>query len=93
MKIRTAIVCLPTIYGKGDGPVRVRSVQLPYLANTALRRGASLTVNKGENEWRNVHIADLAEAYVLLVGEALKGGGRADWNETGYYFVENGGHV
>ncbi|KAL3481277.1 hypothetical protein BJX99DRAFT_253581 [Aspergillus californicus] len=92
-KIKTAIVCPPTIYGKGDGPVRVRSVQLPYLANAALRRAGSLTVNKGENEWRNVHIADLADAYVLLLGEALKGGGKADWNEKGYYFVENGQHV
>ncbi|KAL2810349.1 hypothetical protein BJX63DRAFT_434397 [Aspergillus granulosus] len=92
-KIKTAIICPPTIYGRGDGPVRVRSVQLPYLANAALRRGGSLTVNKGENEWRNVHIADLADAYVLLAGEALQGGGKADWNEHGYYFVENGHHV
>ncbi|KAJ5465237.1 uncharacterized protein N7458_000923 [Penicillium daleae] len=77
----------------GDGPVRIRSVQLPDLANAALRRGGSLTVNKGENEWCNVHVADLADAYVLLVEEALKGGGRADWNTEGYYFVENGRHV
>jgi nucleoside-diphosphate-sugar epimerase len=92
-KIKTCIICPPTIYGKGEGPVRVRSVQLPDLANAALRRGGSLTVNKGQNEWMNVHVADLAEAYVLLVEEAQKGGGKADWNAEGYYFVENGRHV
>ncbi|KAJ5372860.1 hypothetical protein N7517_004866 [Penicillium concentricum] len=92
-KIKTAIVCPPTIYGRGDGPIRVRSVQLPDLANSALRRGGSLTVNEGKNEWRNVHVADLANAYVLLIEEALRGGGKADWNSDGYYFVENGHHV
>jgi nucleoside-diphosphate-sugar epimerase len=92
-KIKTSIICPPTIYGKGDGPVRIRSIQLPNLANAALRRGGSLAVNKGENEWCNVHVADLADAYVLLVEEALKGGGTADWNAEGYYFVENGRHV
>lgn len=92
-KIKTCIVCPPTIYGRGDGLIRARSVQLPDLANAALRRGRSLTVNKGENEWRNVHVADLADAYILLVEEALKGGGKADWNAEGYYFVENGHHA
>jgi nucleoside-diphosphate-sugar epimerase len=92
-KIKTAIVCPPTIYGAGIGPVRKRSVQLPELANASLRRGKALTVCQGENEWRHVHVADLADAYVVLVEEALKGGGKADWNADGYYFVENGQHV
>jgi nucleoside-diphosphate-sugar epimerase len=91
-KIKTAIVCPPTIYGTGIGPVRKRSVQIPDLAKASLRRGKALTVRQGQNEWRNIHVADLADAYVILVEEALKGGGTADWNGDGYYFVENGQH-
>ncbi|KAH8691884.1 hypothetical protein BGW36DRAFT_400046 [Talaromyces proteolyticus] len=92
-KIKTAIVCPPTIYGKGIGPVRQRSVQLPCLANASLRRGKALCVHQGQNEWRNIHVADLADAYVILVEKALKGGGGAGWNSEGYYFVENGQHI
>ncbi|KAL4869079.1 hypothetical protein BDV12DRAFT_208808 [Aspergillus spectabilis] len=79
-KIKTTIVCPPTIYGTGTGPIRTRSVQLPDLAKASLRRGGALNVNEGR-------------AYVILVEEALKGGGEADWNAEGYYFVENGHNV
>ena len=93
-RVRTAIICPCNIYGSGEGPIRTRSVQVPALANATLRRGKAFTVNKGENIWHSIHVADLADAYVLLTEEALKeSGGRATWGSEGYYFVENGSFV
>lgn len=91
--IRTAIICPPTIYGVGTGPAKVRSDQLPRLAHAILRNRHAFTVNAGKNIWRNVHVADLADAYVLLTEEALNDGGKAGWDAQGYYFAENGEHV
>jgi len=92
--VKTAILCPPLIYGVGDGPVKTRSNQLPNMANAVLRHKSSFTVAGSKNIWRNVHVADLADGYVLLVEEALKeGGGKATWGAQGYYFTENGEHT
>lgn len=83
-KVRTAIVCPCNIYGTGEGPVRTRSVQIPYLSNASLRHGKAFTVNQGENIWNSIHVADLADAYVVLTEEALKeSGGRPIWGRRG----------
>ncbi|KAJ5465339.1 uncharacterized protein N7458_001025 [Penicillium daleae] len=92
-KAKTAIVCPPTIYGTRIGPVTKRSVQIPDLAKASLRRWKALTVIQGQNEWRNINVADLADAYVILVEEAFKGGGKAYWNGDGYFFIENRQHT
>ncbi|KAJ6166827.1 hypothetical protein N7470_002274 [Penicillium chermesinum] len=90
-KVPTAIVCPPTIYGVGEGPVKKRSMQVPFLTEAILKRGKGFTVGKGNNLWDYVHIKDLARAFVLLAEEALKpNGGAAAWGPEGYYFVESG---
>ncbi|KIW94175.1 uncharacterized protein Z519_05491 [Cladophialophora bantiana CBS 173.52] len=91
--VKTAIICPPMVYGKGEGPLRQRCVQIPELVRISLTRGKVFQVNQGRNLWRNVHIADLADAYLLLIEEAGHAGGRAAWGADGYYFVENGEHV
>ncbi|KAI9837874.1 MAG: hypothetical protein M1837_002694 [Sclerophora amabilis] len=92
--VSTLIVAPPTIYGEGAGPVKRRSTQIPLLLHAWLKRGNAFMVGKGANFWGNVHVDDLAEAYVLLTEEALKpNGGNATWGPEGYYFVENGEHT
>ena len=93
-RIKTAIICPPFIYGTGTGPIRKRSVQLPELVLSSLRYGKAFTVNEGENVWHHVHISDLANAYILLVEDALSDGTeKMTWSPQAYYFVENGQHV
>lgn len=93
-RIKTAIICPPFIYGTGTGPIRKRSVQLPELVLSSLRYGKAFTVNEGENVWHHVHISDLADAYILLVEDALSDGAeKMTWGPQAYYFVENGQHV
>lgn len=91
--VKTAIVCPPCIYGIGRGPGNQRSVQIPELALYTLKHGHGFQVGKGLSVWPNVHIEDLSDAFLLLVEEAVKGGGNATWNNEGYYFIENGEHT
>ncbi|KAL6704632.1 hypothetical protein ACN47E_008029 [Coniothyrium glycines] len=89
--IQTAIVCPPCIYGPGRGPDNQRSMQVYNMAKAALSRGKGFVVGEGLNKWTQSHIRDLSEIYVALVTAALSpGGGKATWNDEGYYFSESG---
>ena len=65
-----------------------------------LRGGYAPVVGAGRARWNHVHVADLSEAFRLLVEQAvvsLGGGGGEDarelWGARGYYLVESGEHV
>ncbi|KAF7718836.1 Uncharacterized protein PECH_007145 [Penicillium ucsense] len=88
--VPTAIICPPLIYGIGEGPVKKRSIQIPFLTEAILKRGRAFTVGDGKNVWDHIHVSDVAKACVFLVEEALKPQGSAQWGPTGYYFVESG---
>jgi nucleoside-diphosphate-sugar epimerase len=92
--IPTAIVSPVTIYGIGRGPVKTRSIQIPFLTEGILKRGKAFTVLEGKNIWDNIHITDLAEAYNVLTEEALKpNGGKSSWGKEGYYFTPSAEHT
>lgn len=90
---RTAVVCPPTIYGPGRGPGNTKSVQAYLLSAAVLKRGKGFLVGKGENVWHQVHVQDLSNVYLALGDAAAVGGGKATWNDEGYYFAENGSFV
>ena len=96
-KVRTAIVCPPTIYGLGRGPGNQRSHQIPELARSVLESKKGFQVGEGGNIGPHVYIHDLSDCYVKLVEAAVEGGGNATWGNEGYYFAENGeliwGHI
>ncbi|KAH7407981.1 hypothetical protein BKA64DRAFT_693998 [Cadophora sp. MPI-SDFR-AT-0126] len=86
--VPTAIVSPPMIHGVGQGPLKKRSIQVPFLIEAILKRGKGFQVLDGENIWDQTHIDDIASAFILLVEEALKpNGGAAQWGQDGYYFV------
>lgn len=89
-RVKTAIVCPPTIYGPGRGPGNTRSIQAYMLAKVILETKQGLLIGKGTNVWAQVHIWDLSQLYLLLGNEAVQGGGKASWGKDGYYFAENG---
>lgn len=89
--ISTAIVCPPCIYGPGRGPDNQKSVQVYRMARSILQRGKGFHVEEGENTWTQIHVRDLSNLFLSLVTSALSPhGGKATWNEEGYYFVESG---
>jgi nucleoside-diphosphate-sugar epimerase len=61
--VPTAIICPPLIYGVGEGPIKTRSIQIPYLSEAILKRGRAFTVGKGRNIWDCV----LLPSILLLV--------------------------
>ncbi|KAH6722627.1 hypothetical protein DL95DRAFT_366455 [Leptodontidium sp. 2 PMI_412] len=86
--VPTAIVSPPMIHGVGKGPLKTRSIQVPFFIEATLKRGKGFQVLEGQNVWDQTHIDDIASAFMLLVEEALKpNGGKADWGQQGYYFV------
>ncbi|KAJ5287244.1 hypothetical protein N7478_002930 [Penicillium angulare] len=91
--VRTAIVCPPTIYGPGRGPGNTKSVQVYLLSSAVIKRGQGFLVGPGENVWHQVHVQDLSNVYLALGDAASEGGGKATWNDEGYYFAENGSFV
>ncbi|CAD0106836.1 unnamed protein product [Aureobasidium uvarum] len=92
--VKTAIVCPPTIYGDGRGPSLTRGRQVYELAKTVLDIQAAPLIGGGKAMWNNVHVHDLARAFVLLVEEAAKNNTDSKlWGKNGYYFTENGEHV
>ena len=91
---RSAIVFLPTIYGRGRGPVNQRSVQVPELARVTLQHRVGMYVGRGLSVWSNVHITDASQIFLKLVEKAAGGeDGSHYWNENGLYFAENGAMV
>lgn len=84
--IKTALVLPPIIYGKGQGPVKQRSVQIPALSKVAIERGHAVRAGRGLAAWTNVHVADLARLFTIL---AEKGAGGSEdenvWSEKGIY--------
>lgn len=92
--VKTAILCPPTIYGRGRGPAHQRSRQAYELAHLILTGGYIPIIGQGKARWNHVHVSDLAQVFVLLTEAAVAGKTDAElWNDKGYYLVENGEHV
>ncbi|RAK76355.1 NAD(P)-binding protein [Aspergillus fijiensis CBS 313.89] len=105
--VRTALVCPPTIYGRGRGPSSRRGRQVYELARVTLELQKAPIIGAGKSIWNNVHVHDLSDLYVLLVEAAVaeregrqRDGSNADdandrerWGARAYYLAENGEHV
>jgi nucleoside-diphosphate-sugar epimerase len=70
--IRSIVLCNAMIYGEAAGPP-AQSVQIPVLVRQARVSGLARYIGRGLNRWSNVHIADVAAAYVLALAKAPAG--------------------
>ncbi|CAG8109623.1 unnamed protein product [Penicillium olsonii] len=89
-KVRTAIVCPPTVYGPSRFPGFTTSIQIPRLLNVVLQLGQAFTINGNENKWNKVHTQDISVLYILLTEAAVSNQPVELWNEKGYHFAEGG---
>jgi nucleoside-diphosphate-sugar epimerase len=78
--IRPVVLCNTMIYGHALGPP-AQSVQVPALARQAKSSGVGRYIGRGLNRWSNVHIADVAALYALVLAKA---------QARGFMFVESG---
>ncbi len=68
-----SIVIRPTlIYGRGIGVPGI-SVQLPKLIDVAKKHGVPRHVGRGLNIWGHVHIADVADLFLLALDKGKPG--------------------
>ncbi|KEQ78275.1 hypothetical protein M436DRAFT_22563, partial [Aureobasidium namibiae CBS 147.97] len=92
--VKTVIVCPPTIYGTGRGPVSGRGRQVYEMGKLILSKSLIPVVGQGKARWNNVHIEDLSDLYLLLLERAMAQDSNDDiWGSHGYMFAENGEHV
>jgi hypothetical protein len=94
--VKTVIICPPTIYGEGRGPVSGRGRQAYELAAFILNEKYTPRIGRGLARWNNVHIYDLSVAIGLLFDAALDPSRKDDaeiWGPHGYFLIENGEHV
>lgn len=92
--IKLALVCPPTIYGNGRGPVSGRGRQTYELAKFILEKQYVPIIGGGKARWNNIHVADLSDVYLLLAEAAAAGKDTQGlWGGDVYYLTENGEHV
>lgn len=70
--LRTIVIRPTLIYGRGLGVAGI-SVQLPKLIDVAKKHGVPRHVGRGLNIWGNVHIADVADLFLLALDKARPG--------------------
>lgn len=54
------------IYGIGSGPFNRLSIQVPTLVKRSIKEKKPVVYGKGLAVWSNVHVEDLATAYLML---------------------------
>ncbi|KAK5992743.1 Oxidase ucsJ [Cladobotryum mycophilum] len=94
--VKVLILCPPTIYGVGSGPVNTRSIQVPSLVKITLRDGYAPIIGQGLTEWDNVHIDDLGDLYVKLFDatqDAEKKNNPEIFGLNAYFFAAGGVHL
>lgn len=78
--VRSIVIRPSLIYGRGIG-VDSSSVQIPRLVEQAKLTGVARHVGRGLNVWSHVHIADVANLYLLALEHAPAGS---------LFYAENG---
>lgn len=49
--VPTAILSPPLIHGLGLGPIKTRSIQIPFMTEAVLKRGKGFQILEGQNTW------------------------------------------
>ncbi|KUI60279.1 dTDP-glucose 4,6-dehydratase [Cytospora mali] len=92
--IKSAIICPPTIYGKGRGVGNTTSRQVYVMARTTLIRGKAPIIGSGKSEWDHVHVHDLSDLYLRMVNAAVSLSPEIDshiWGPAEGYLLADGG--
>lgn len=92
--VKVALICPPTIHGKGRGPVSGRGRQVYELAKLIMQKQYAPIIGQGKARWNHIHVADLSDVYVSLVEAAIAGKhDQGTWGPEAYYLTERGEHV
>ncbi|KIW78917.1 hypothetical protein Z517_08756 [Fonsecaea pedrosoi CBS 271.37] len=87
-KAKLVIMIPPLIYGANPKYKRL-SIQMPTLTRFALKHGYAGHVGKGDSVWSEIHVVDLARAYITIL-HWLEQTDASKVLENPYFFCENG---
>ncbi|KPM45869.1 hypothetical protein AK830_g601 [Neonectria ditissima] len=91
-RVQTHNVIAPTIFGLGSGLFNRYSIQIPVMAQAALKSGQMSVLEDGQTVWSHVHVEDLAMLFVVLLQRVLEGVAIPS-GKAGIYFSETGTHT
>jgi len=80
-KVKTAIICPPDIYGASTGVGRKSTYLIPEYVKIVLEKKEAFYLGKGENYRAVTYIQDVVSLFMILVSEAVNGGGKAQWGK------------
>ncbi|PGH17228.1 hypothetical protein AJ80_04870 [Polytolypa hystricis UAMH7299] len=86
--IKTVTICPPDIYGPGKGVGGRYSFMVPLFVETILKTTKEpFYLGAGENMRAITHIDDVVSLFILILENALRGGGDVTWGREGFYFA------
>lgn len=77
--MKTLSIVPPDIYGQATGVGKRTTFMIPEYIKVVLKKKEAFYLGEGQNYRAVTHISDVVSLWVLLLGEALKGGERAEW--------------
>jgi nucleoside-diphosphate-sugar epimerase len=86
---KLAIMIPPQIYGFNPRHKRL-SIQIPAITRFALKHGFAGHVGKGQSIESQIHVADLARAYLVLLRYMQRDASPEDLVANPYIFCDNG---
>ena len=79
--LKTACVCPPDIYGQSTGAGSRATYMVPEYVKYAMENKEAFYLGKGQNVRAVTHINDVVDLFVILVDQAIQGGGSAQWGK------------
>jgi nucleoside-diphosphate-sugar epimerase len=88
--LKTVVICPPDIYGQSSSVGSRTTFLVPNYVEALIKHKEAFYLGDGDNMRAVTHIDDVVDIFILLIDEALKDGGRAQWGKEGFYFAVSG---
>ncbi|KAF2673096.1 NAD(P)-binding protein [Microthyrium microscopicum] len=85
--LKTVCVCPPDIYGQSRGIGNRATFMVPNYVEALFQFQEAFYLGEGQNYRAVTHINDVVDIFILLIEQALQGGGNASWGREGFYFA------
>ncbi len=79
--LKTATICPPDIYGQATGVGKRTSFMVPIFVKEVMEKKEAFYLGEGKNMRAVTHIDDVVSLFLLILAEALQGGGKAQWGK------------
>src|SRR5258708_4217281 len=79
--IKTATICPPDIYGQSTSIGKTSTFLVPKYVEALLKHKEAFYLGEGNNIRAVTHIDDVVSLFVIMIEQALQGGGTAEWGK------------